>query len=110
MTQVAHGDAFAIPVVVLAEFLFGIQSVPRAQANKIEWGRLQRSFGFYPIDRVDAEDAADLQLSMRRKGRQVGLMDALIATLAIRHKLILLTTDRDFEFIPNLQSENWITR
>jgi predicted nucleic acid-binding protein len=103
-----QGDKFAIPVVVLAEFLFGIQSVPRAQANKMEWEQLQESFGFFPIEREDAEKAANLQLSMRRIGRQVRLMDALIATIAIRHGFILLTTDRDFDFIPDLRAENWI--
>jgi tRNA(fMet)-specific endonuclease VapC len=102
------GNEFAIPVVVLSEFLFGIQIVPRAKANKIEWGRLQESFGYYAIDRQDAEEAANLQISMRRRGRQVATIDALITTIAIRYELTLLTTDRDFEFIPHLQQENWL--
>jgi predicted nucleic acid-binding protein len=45
---------------------------------------------------------------MRRQGRQMTLIDTLIATIAIRNELVLLTTDRDFEQIPNLVCENWI--
>lgn len=103
-----HGTDFAIPVVVLAEFLFGIQSLPRAQANLAEWNRLQGSFGYFPIAKDDAEDAANLQLTMRRQGWQLALVDALIAVIAVRNNLVLLTTDGDFQFIPNLRQENWL--
>jgi predicted nucleic acid-binding protein len=41
--------------------------------------------------------AAELRNHCRRKGVQVGTIDALIAQLCIRHELELLTTDRDFE-------------
>ena len=103
-----HGTEFAILAVVLAESLFGIQSLPRAQANLAEWSRLQGSFGYFPIVKDDAEDAANLQFAMRRQGWQLALVDALIAVIAIRSNLVLLTTDGDFQFIPNLQQENWL--
>jgi tRNA(fMet)-specific endonuclease VapC len=108
MRRIANGDRFNIPVVVLTEFLFGIQLVPRAVTNMDEWRQLQDSFGYYSIDKEDAEDAAELQVSLRRKGRQLATIDALIAIMANRHNLILLTTDQDFEFVPLLQHENWI--
>ena len=108
MSQLERGDQFTILVVALTEFLLGIQLVPRAKANMIEWERLKKSFGFYAITRKVAEEAADMQASMRRRGRQVATVDALIATIAIRYELTLLTTDRDFEFIPYLQLENWL--
>ena len=108
MRHLANGDQFSIPVVVLSEFLMGIQLVPRAKSNQIEWNRFKNSFGYYPIYRQDAEEAADLQVAMRRKGRQLATVDALIATIAIRNNLTLLTTDRDFQFVPTLQHENWL--
>jgi len=92
----------------LAEFLFGIQIVPRAQSNKTEWERIQSNFAYYNLSKVIAEEAVDLQLLMRRRGRQVALIDALIAAIALRNELTLLTTDHDFEPIPYLQQENWI--
>jgi predicted nucleic acid-binding protein len=41
-------------------------------------------------------EAAALQTTCRRKGIQVGTIDALLAQLAIGRDLELLTTDRDF--------------
>lgn len=109
LAQIEQEHQFAIPVVVLAEFLVGIQLIPRAKANLAEWNRLQNGFGYYSIGRIEAEEAAELQIAMRRRGRQLATTDALIATVAIRNDLNLLTTDRDFEFIPSLKLENWLS-
>lgn len=35
------------------------------------------------------------------------LIDSLIAVVAVRNDLVLLTTDRDFLAVPNLKQENW---
>jgi predicted nucleic acid-binding protein len=37
-------------------------------------------------------------------------VDALIATVALRYDLILLTTDRDFSIISTLKQENWLDK
>ncbi|MDP2345826.1 MAG: PIN domain-containing protein [Deltaproteobacteria bacterium] len=47
-------------------------------------------------DRGDHIGAADLRNECRRRGIAVTTVDALIAQLCIRHKLTLLTTDKDF--------------
>ncbi|MHB8571155.1 MAG: PIN domain-containing protein, partial [Metallibacterium sp.] len=48
--------------------------------------------------------AATLRNTCRRKGVQLGTIDALIAQLCIEHDLALLTTDKDFvhaaRFVP----------
>ncbi|RIK38099.1 MAG: hypothetical protein DCC55_22160 [Chloroflexi bacterium] len=35
-------------------------------------------------------------------------VDALIAALALRYELTLLTTDKDFWAVPGLRMENWL--
>jgi predicted nucleic acid-binding protein len=47
-------------------------------------------------DRQDHIAAAELRNTCRRAGVQLGTIDALLAQLCIRHKLTLLTTDKDF--------------
>jgi len=47
-----------------------------------------------PIGRITS--AAELRNRCRRAGAQVGTIDALLAQLCIRHRLVLLTTDNDF--------------
>ncbi|GAB4461456.1 MAG: hypothetical protein Fur0044_53350 [Anaerolineae bacterium] len=44
---------------------------------------------------------------MRRQGRQLEAIDSFIAIVAVRYDLILLTTDQDFQVVPDLQIENW---
>lgn len=57
---------------------------------------------------ADAERAANLQTSLRRRGRQLETVDALIAAVALRYDLTLLTADNDFSAISQLKRENWL--
>ena len=50
-------------------------------------------------DREDHISAAELRNACRRKGVQIGTIDALYAQLCIRHELLMLSTDIDFEWI-----------
>ena len=90
------------------EMLFGISLLPRADQNRAERLRLKPHIACITIQESDAEQAADLQVQMRRRGRQLETVDALCAVIALRHDLTLLTTDRDFNPIPDLKIENWL--
>ncbi len=104
------GDTFAICLPMLAELLFGIGILPRAAQNRVEWTRLQAFFPCFIPDVTDATSAADLQIALRRQGRQLATNDALIAVLALRYDLVLLTSDADLEPVPQLRRENWLRR
>ncbi len=103
------GSNFAVCVPVIAETLFGIGLLPRAERTLEEWERLKPSFPCYVPDETDAESAAELQIALRRRGWQLATVDAFIAVLALRYDLILLTTDRDFQAVPKLRQENWLS-
>jgi predicted nucleic acid-binding protein len=108
LQRLQAGDTFSVPVPALTETLFGISLLPRAKQNRSEWERLKPAFNYHAIDRSDAEEAAELQISLRRQGRQLETVDALIASVALRNDLVLLTTDKDFSVIPQLKQENWL--
>jgi tRNA(fMet)-specific endonuclease VapC len=110
LERVQVGDTFDIAAPSLTEMLFGISLLPRARQNLKEWERLKPSFNYRAIDRVDAEQAAEVQITLRRQGRQLATVDALIAAVAIRNELILLTTDKDFGAIPQIKQENWLQK
>jgi predicted nucleic acid-binding protein len=81
--------------LILQELLQGFN---RPQASQT----IIRYFGAIPLlvpDRSDYEGAADLHNLCRRKGVQTGTIDALLAHLCIRHELMMLTTDKDFQQI-----------
>ena len=78
--------------LVLQELLQGFSGA-KAQTQIIE------RFAALPLLQPDRDDhigAAALRNSCRRSGVQIGTIDALLAQLAIRHDLTLLTTDKDF--------------
>ena len=95
------------PMVVVTEMIYGLLALPRARQNLQTWEDMRIMFTFYEVDIYDAEDAAHLQHELRLSGKQLGTVDALIAAIAIRYDMTLLTMDQDFDHVPNLSVENW---
>ena len=89
------GEAVHTTGVVLQELLQGYRG-PRVRAQVVE------RFTSLPLivpARDDYIDAAELRNTCRRHGIQVGTIDALLAQLCIHHNLVMLTTDRDFNYV-----------
>lgn len=89
------GERVVTTGLVLQELLQGF-SGPKAQEQIVD------RFAALPLVVPDREDhiaAAALRNSCRKKGVQVGTIDALLAQLCIRHGLVLLATDEDFGHI-----------
>jgi len=78
--------------LILQELLQGFRG-PRAREAIVE--RLA-ALPFLKPERDDHIAAADLRNDCRRRGIQVGTIDALLAQLCIRFELTLLTSDADF--------------
>ena len=90
-----RGDEIITTGLVLQELLQGFTG-PRSRTEIIE------HFATLPLlapDRQDHIAAAELRNGCRQAGIQIGTIDALLAQLCLRHKLTLLTTDRDFSLI-----------
>lgn len=93
------GDVYCTGLV-LQELLQGF-SKPKAHEQIVSY------FSALPLLVPDREDhivAAELRNRCRRRGIQVGTIDALLAQLCIRHELTMLTTDRDFDGIASIAS------
>lgn len=87
-----HSDQIVTTGLVLQELLQGFAG-PTAR------GAIVERFAALPLlvpSREDHVHAAELRNLCRRRGVQVGTIDALFAQLCIRHELTLLTTDADF--------------
>lgn len=105
--QLQAGDQFSIATPALHEFLFGIRLIPRAAKNMQIWAKLKGLFKYYDVDQTSAEQSAQLRVTLRQRGRQLEAIDSFIAVIAVRYDVILLTTDKDFQSIPDLEHENW---
>ena len=91
----SSGELVVTTGLILQELLQGF-SGPRAREAILE---RFNSLPFLTPDRTDYIEAATLRNRCRRKGIQVGTIDALLASLSIRHELSILTTDGDFRRI-----------
>lgn len=81
--------------LILQELLQGFRG-PRARDRIVD---RFASLPFLNPERDDHVAAADLRNDCRRRGIQVGTIDALLVGLCIRFELTLLTTDADFRRI-----------
>ena len=89
---VERGETLLTTGLVLQELLQGF-SGPKSRSQIVE------RFSALPLvvpDRDDHIEAAELRNHCRRKGVQIGTIDALLAQLCIRHDLTMLTADWDF--------------
>jgi tRNA(fMet)-specific endonuclease VapC len=109
-TALAQEDVFSLILPVITETVFGFSILPRAVRNRLEWQTVRPSLVLLDLDEDHATDAADLQVQLRRSGRQLTLVDALIAVVALRNDLVVLTTDADFTAVPALRLDNWVAR
>lgn len=92
------GEPVVTTGLVLQELLQGFEGA-RARDQIVERFTL---LPFLVPDRDDHVAAAGLLSSCRRRGVQVGTIDALLAALCIRHELTMLTTDADFARIAEI--------
>ena len=96
LRRALRGDELVFTTgLVLQELLQGFHG-PRAREAIVD------HFAAFPFLRPDREDhiaAAELRNDCRRRGLQIGTVDALLAQLAIRFELTMLTTDADFRRI-----------
>jgi predicted nucleic acid-binding protein len=104
---IRNGETIVTTGLVLQELLQGF-SGPKARDQILD------RFSAVPLvvpDRNDHVEAAGLRNRCRRKGVQIGTIDALLAQLCIRHDLTMLTSDNDFGRIADLSTLRlWMRR
>ena len=102
------GHVFHTCAPVVTEVRFGFLILPKAADSERQYRRLRPAVKVWWVKENDAELAARLQTSLRRRGVQLKTVDALIAAVALQHDFTVLTTDKDFQPIGNLRVENWL--
>ena len=93
-----HEGSIFTTGLILQEILQGF-SGPKARKQILD------RFTPLPLIVPQREDhiaAAELRNDCRRRGLQLGTIDALLARLCIRYELVMLSTDRDFEHLVRL--------
>jgi predicted nucleic acid-binding protein len=98
-------EVITIPAPVLAEFLDGAYfagGAYLAQALQLVAGR-----DVVPFDKESSLVAGQLRADLRTRGVSLPMIDAMIASTALRHHSILVTGDAGFHRIPGLAVESY---
>lgn len=100
----ADGELVVTTGLVYQEILQGFHGSRAQEAIVARFAALP----FVTPDRHDHFEAAQIRNRGRRRGIQIGTIDAILAQLCIRYELRLLTTDADFARIAEHEPlERW---
>ncbi len=93
---------------VLCEIEAGIEQTACPEEYRTTLHRVLRRVRIWPIDQHVAEEFGKLHVELKRGGRVLSHADRVLASLARQLGVIVLTTDRDFEALPDIRTENWL--
>jgi tRNA(fMet)-specific endonuclease VapC len=102
------GDRFGTCGPALCELEAGMQQAARPADMRRRLTTLLGVVRLWLIDESVAKMYGALFLDLQRKGRTLSQVDLMLGALARHDDLTLLTTDRDFEALPAIRTENWL--
>jgi tRNA(fMet)-specific endonuclease VapC len=102
------GHRFGTCVPVLCELEAGLLYTRRRDQNRRILAVLLREVRIWPLERSIAPLYAEIFSELRDRGRVLSQVDILLAALSRSMDATLLTSDRDFEALPDLRVENWL--
>lgn len=102
------GERVGTCAPVLCELSVGIRQTGRRGENWQLLSALLKQVRIWPLDLAAAAHYAEIYSELRGKGRVLSQVDMMVAALARRDRTTIVTTDRDFEALPDLTIENWI--
>lgn len=103
-----RGNVFGACGPALCELLVGVVLRQDAEKAKKRLDRLLQVVRIWPIDLAIAENYAKVYHELQKAGRALSQVDIMLAAIARHLTATLLTTDNDFQALPDIKTENWI--
>jgi tRNA(fMet)-specific endonuclease VapC len=96
-----------LPVVVIAEYQFGILGSRRQRQLRAGFQRLESESIVLPSDRETADWYAAIRHDLKKKGQPIPDSDLWIAALARQHTLEIVSRDAHFDHVENVRRISW---
>jgi tRNA(fMet)-specific endonuclease VapC len=103
-----RGEKVGTCIPVLCEIEAGILQVSQPERYRESMRRLLLQVRLWPLDGDTARGYGRLHQDLKRRGRVLSQVDIMLAALAQQMDLTLVTSDRDFEAVADLRTENWL--
>jgi tRNA(fMet)-specific endonuclease VapC len=96
--------------IVLGELQLGYYKGDRTPKRQAVIDTIRLHSELLTIDSRVSDTYAQLRAQLELAGTPIGPNDTWIAAEALHHKLVLVTNNtREFERVPGLKMENWVT-
>jgi len=105
----AGGVKIGVCVPVLCEIEAGIRQLNRPDDYRRDLERLLRQVRIWPIDRLTALIYGEIHHDLKRRGRVLSQVDMMLAALARQMTVTLVTSDQDFQALPDITTANWLS-
>lgn len=107
---IQYSGQLAVPTIVLAELYAGAYMLPNPAKILTGINDLLDDVAVLPFDAACAEQFGKLRGVLKQQGLAANPIDLQIAAVALTHNLALVTHNtRDFQAIPGLTLEDWLT-
>lgn len=103
----AQVEVFALPVIVLGEFCFGIMRSRHRRRYETWLRQLVEASFVLSVDAETASHYAAIREELRTKGRTIPSNDAWIAALAVQHRLSVISRDPHFDEVSRVTRRTW---
>ena len=107
-SAIRSGRRFGVCLPTFCEYRAGIRVSRYRQRNMKRLERALTVFRVWPMDDTTIDRYAELYGELRARGRMLAQFDLLIAAIARRRKLVLLTADADFDVVEGLRIRSWL--
>jgi tRNA(fMet)-specific endonuclease VapC len=96
-----------VPVIVWGELLFGAKISTQIEVNLAKVDNFVHRSIILPCDEETASIYSDIRSQLKKIGRPIPDNDIWIAAIALQYNLPVITRDKHFDVVPNLQLVTW---
>lgn len=105
--RLASRDRHHLPVIVVGEYLFGVQGSRACGTLGRLLAMLVEQSEILAIDSDTARAYAEVRHQLKKDGRPIPENDVWIAALARQHDLPIVSRDRHFDHVKGIRRVEW---
>ncbi len=100
-------DRHHVPIVVVGEYRYGLRASARGQELSVVLDSLLRESHILYLDLETASRYATVRQGLKQRGTPLPENDVWIASLALQHRLPVVSRDHHFDLVPSVRRVPW---
>lgn len=105
--EINNAEEICVPIISLGELYYGAYNSQRIEENILNIKEFSKEIQILKADSITADYYGQVKSVLKKNGNPIPENDIWIASLAIQYGLTLVTRDKHFSNVPNLEIEIW---